>query len=133
MVELPADTLFAFDVADLSPGAQANLAKAAELVRGAPPGAVAVTGYTDAKGDAAYNQRLSERRAAAVAQWMRAQPGVRQRAFTVAGKGETAPVVPNTVGKRLTGTRSKDQMTICCAVRRQEGSTTGSIRMPARA
>lgn len=95
VVELPSDTLFAFDKAELSPEAQGNLAEAAELIRGAPPGPVAITGHTDAKGDDAYNQRLSERRAAAVADWMRGQVGVRQRTFTVSGKGETEPVAPN--------------------------------------
>ncbi len=95
VVELPTDTLFAFDKADLSPDAEDNLAKAAELIRQAPPGPIAITGHTDAKGDDAYNQTLSERRAAAVAEWMKAQVGVRQRAFTVLGKGETQPIAPN--------------------------------------
>jgi outer membrane protein OmpA-like peptidoglycan-associated protein len=63
VVELPTDTLFAFDKADLSPDAEANLAKAAELIRQAPSGPIAITGHTDAKGDDAYNQTLSERRA----------------------------------------------------------------------
>ena len=96
VVELPADTLFAFDKAELSPEAQGNLAKAAELIRQAPPGPIAITGHTDAKGEDAYNQRLSEQRAAAVAEWMRGQVGVQQRTFTVSGKGEGQPIAPNT-------------------------------------
>lgn len=96
VVELPTDTLFAFDKAELSPQAEANLQQVAELIRRAPPGPIAVTGHTDSKGDDAYNQALSERRANAVATWLRAQVGVRQRAITVAGKGESEPVVPNT-------------------------------------
>jgi outer membrane protein OmpA-like peptidoglycan-associated protein len=95
VVELPTDTLFAFDRAELSPQAEADLQHVAELIRRAPPGPIAVTGHTDSKGDDAYNQALSERRANAVASWLRAQVGVRQREITVAGKGETAPVVPN--------------------------------------
>lgn len=96
VVELPADTLFAFDKAELSPAATANLNQGAALIRAAPPGPIGITGHTDSKGEDAYNQTLSERRANAVATWLRGQAGVRQRGFTVAGKGETAPVVPNT-------------------------------------
>jgi outer membrane protein OmpA-like peptidoglycan-associated protein len=95
VVELPTDTLFAFDKAELSPEAQGNLAKAAELIRAAPHGPIAITGHTDAKGEDAYNQRLSEQRAEAVAEWMRGQVGVRQRTFTVSGEGEGQPVAPN--------------------------------------
>lgn len=95
VVELPADTLFAFDKAELSPAATANLNQAAALIRAAPPGPIGITGHTDSKGDDGYNQALSERRAEAVATWMRGQVGVRQRELTVAGKGESAPVVPN--------------------------------------
>ncbi|WP_176472942.1 OmpA family protein [Sphingomonas lenta] len=95
VIELPADTLFEFDKAELTPAAQENLLKAAEAIRRAPPGPVAVTGHTDAKGSDAYNQELSEARARAVAEWMRGQVGVRQRSFTVAGKGEAQPVAPN--------------------------------------
>jgi outer membrane protein OmpA-like peptidoglycan-associated protein len=95
IVDLPADALFEFDKADLTPGAEAELRKAAELIRKAPPGAIAVIGHSDAKGDDAYNQRLSERRAQSVADWFASQVGVRQRAFRVSGKGETAPIAPN--------------------------------------
>lgn len=95
IVEMPTDTLFAFDKAELSPEASANLEKAAALIRQAPPGPIAITGYTDGKGDKAYNQRLSERRAQAVAEWMKTRGGVRQRSFAVAGKGESDPVAAN--------------------------------------
>lgn len=95
IVDLPADTLFAFDKADLTPDATVQLGKAAELIRAAPPGAIRVVGHTDSKGDDAYNQRLSEARARAVADWFGQQVGVRQRAFDVTGMGEGAPIAPN--------------------------------------
>ncbi len=96
IIDLPADALFEFDKADLTPAAEDELRKAAELIRTAPAGAIQVTGHTDAKGDDAYNQRLSEARARAVADWFDRQVGVRQREFTISGKGETAPIAPNT-------------------------------------
>ena len=95
IVDLPADALFEFDKADLTPGAETELSKAAELIRKAPPGAIEVIGHSDAKGDDAYNLRLSEKRARTVADWFASQVGVRQRAFRVSGKGETVPIAPN--------------------------------------
>ena len=95
IIDLAADALFEFDKADLTPAAEAQLQKAAALIRKAPPGGIQVIGHTDAKGDDAYNQRLSEARARTVADWFAAQVGVRQREFTVSGKGETAPIAPN--------------------------------------
>ncbi|MEI4505743.1 OmpA family protein [Sphingopyxis sp. CCNWLW253] len=95
IVDLPADALFEFDRADLTPGAEAELRKAAELIRKAPTGAIEVIGHSDAKGDDAYNLRLSEKRARTVADWFAGQVGVRQRTFRVSGKGETEPIAPN--------------------------------------
>ncbi|MGN7930052.1 OmpA family protein [Sphingopyxis sp. 22461] len=95
IVDLPADALFEFDKADLTPGAEVELQKAAELIRKAPPGAIEVIGHSDAKGDDAYNLRLSEKRARTVADWFAGQVGVRQRTFRVSGKGETDPIAAN--------------------------------------
>lgn len=95
IVELAADTLFAFDKADLAPEAQGNLTKTADLIRKGGAGAVAITGYTDAKGTDDYNLDLSQRRAAAVAGWLKTQPGLADRSFTTTGKGKADPVAPN--------------------------------------
>ena len=95
VIDLPADALFDFDKATLTPAAEAELLKAAELIRRSPTGTIQVIGHTDAKGDDAYNQRLSEARAQAVSDWLGGQVGVRTRAFQVVGKGETAPIAAN--------------------------------------
>lgn len=95
IIDLPADALFEFDKADLTPAAEAQLQQVAALIRKASPGGIQVIGHTDAKGDDAYNQRLSEARARTVADWFARQVGVRQRDFAVSGKGETAPIAPN--------------------------------------
>lgn len=65
-VQLAADTLFAFDEATLTPEAQANLQRVADLVRAGAPGEISVVGHSDAKGEEAYNLDLSTRRAEAV-------------------------------------------------------------------
>lgn len=95
VLELPADALFEFDEAVLTRAAQAELGKASAMIAGSPPGAIDVIGHTDAKGDDAYNQRLSEARAQAVADWFGGQVGVRRREFQVSGRGEAEPVAPN--------------------------------------
>jgi outer membrane protein OmpA-like peptidoglycan-associated protein len=95
VIDLPSDALFEFDKAELTPDAEAQLRKAAEVIGRAPPGEIGIVGHTDGKGDDAYNQNLSEARAQTVANWFRQQVGIRQRDFTVSGKGETAPIEPN--------------------------------------
>ena len=92
-VALPADTLFDFDKADVLPGAEANLATLAELI-GKTEGPVRLIGHTDAKGNDAYNQALSERRAAAVQAWLQAH-GVADGRLQAQGRGASEPVAPN--------------------------------------
>lgn len=55
---------------------------------------VAIEGHTDAQGDDAYNQQLSERRAAAVVEYLVAHGIARSRLVAV-GKGESEPAAPN--------------------------------------
>jgi hypothetical protein len=62
-IELAADVLFDFDQATLLPKAEDTLKKAAEFIGQRAKGIVLIEGHTDSKGDDAYNQKLSERRA----------------------------------------------------------------------
>ena len=95
ILDLPTDTLFPFDSAELTPQAAESLGRAAEMVRASGPGKITVAGHTDAKGDEAYNLDLSRRRAQAVAAWFGSQVGVRKREFVVMGRGEAEPIAPN--------------------------------------
>lgn len=95
IIDLPADALFDYDKATLTPAAETELRKAAELIRRGPPGRIQVIGHTDSDGDSVYNQKLSEARARTVADWFGQQVGVRQRTFSVSGKGESAPIASN--------------------------------------
>ena len=94
-VALAADTLFAFDEASLTPAAEANLTRTADLVAAGGEGVVRVVGYTDAKGEDAYNLALSRRRAEAVVAWLRARPALASRSFEAASRGEADPIAPN--------------------------------------
>jgi outer membrane protein OmpA-like peptidoglycan-associated protein len=95
IIDLPSDALFDFDKAALTADAEAQLRKAADVIRQSPPGALRIIGHTDDRGDDAYNRRLSAARAETVAAWLKQQVGVRTRAFDVSGKGESEPIAPN--------------------------------------
>ena len=93
-IELAADVLFDFDKDTLLPKAEDTLKKAASFVRERAVGVVQIEGHTDAKGDDAYNQRLSERRAESVRRWF-TRNGLGDVQFSSRGFGETRPVAPN--------------------------------------
>lgn len=94
VVDLPADVLFDFDKAIIRPDAEPALARAAELLKSYPGAQVTIGGHTDAKGDDAYNEALSLRRARSVAD--RLQSPAAGRSIKAEGFGERRPVAPNT-------------------------------------
>jgi outer membrane protein OmpA-like peptidoglycan-associated protein len=95
-IDLPADVLFDFDKADILPRAQKALHQAATIIRDRAKGTVRIEGHTDSKGSATYNQKLSERRAVAVKDWLVNKEGLRAVTFVTQGFGATRPKVPNT-------------------------------------
>jgi len=95
LFEFDATVLFAFDSAELRPDARGELDRAADIL--APRDDIIlleVAGHTDSMGDADYNQKLSERRAQSVADYL-AQNGVERERMRVVGYGESRPQVPN--------------------------------------
>lgn len=94
-VTVPADVLFDFDKADIRPAAQPALQELAVLLKEKARGSVTVTGHTDGVGEAAYNQKLSERRAAAVKAWLVGREGLGSLPITTSGAGARQPVAPN--------------------------------------
>jgi OmpA-OmpF porin, OOP family len=73
--------------------------QAADAYKSGAPVQIQVTGYTDRSGSAAYNQRLSERRANNVARAL-AGLGVPQNQMAVSGRGENDNRVPTAAGVR---------------------------------
>lgn len=67
-------------------------------------GAVRVEGHTDDTGEEAANQRLSEERARAVADYLTGH-GIAADRITVTGRGETAPAHPNDTDENRAGNR----------------------------
>ncbi len=87
-------THFAFDSAELTAEDKAELDRvAARLTELEFVGGTA-TGHTDNVGDEAYNQKLSERRAQAVVDYLAAK-GVASGRVTAIGMGETKPLADN--------------------------------------
>ena len=94
-IELAADVLFDFDKADIRPDARNALKQAGDIVRDKAKGTVRVEGHTDGKGADSYNQKLSERRANSVKDWLVKKEGLKNVRFTSAGFGAKKPVAPN--------------------------------------
>jgi outer membrane protein OmpA-like peptidoglycan-associated protein len=95
-IELAADVLFDFDSAAIQSKARPELARVAKFIHGNAKGQVRILGYTDGKGSATYNQRLSERRATSVKRWFVDKNGLRSIDFATEGFGARNPVAPNT-------------------------------------
>jgi len=95
-VTLDSTVLFAKDSARIRPSAANRLHDVASELRAKGPGAVRIVGYTDDLGTAAHGLDLSRRRARAVAGMLRRDLSAANYPFTVAGRGEADPAVPNT-------------------------------------
>ena len=94
-IELAADVPFDFDKDTLKPIAQETLQKAAAVIREQTKGKIRIDGHTDAKGDDRYNQKLSQRRAAAVKSWFAQHGKLGGRRMSTHGFGEQKPVASN--------------------------------------
>jgi outer membrane protein OmpA-like peptidoglycan-associated protein len=88
------DVLFEVDRAELKPGAMRNLRQLADALIQYPDTEVKIEGHTDSTGSESYNEELSERRAAAVRNYLLAQ-GVDSARLDTLGLGESAPVATN--------------------------------------
>ena len=95
-IELPSDILFDFDKAEIRPGAADALKKAAGVLRERAKGPVRIEGHTDSKGNAPYNQKLSEGRAESVRNWLVQREGLSTIKFVTQGFGAARPKVSNT-------------------------------------
>ncbi|MFW8633625.1 OmpA family protein [Cribrihabitans pelagius] len=94
ILSFPNDLTFATDSYAVSSAVQGDLRRVANSLVRYPNSIVQVIGHTDSDGDAAYNQRLSERRAQAVADQIQAG-GVPYNRLRIIGRGEEQPVASN--------------------------------------
>ncbi len=94
-VDIKGAALFGLNSAKLSAEGKAALDQVIEQLRGFDKvKSITVTGHTDSTGSAAYNQKLSEKRAQAVVNYL-VSKGVNPALLTAVGMGESQPIADN--------------------------------------
>jgi outer membrane protein OmpA-like peptidoglycan-associated protein len=88
------DVLFDFNSAGLRSASRSALHEMADVFNRYPNTTISVQGYTDSTGSASYNERLSERRAASVSNYLD-DLGIRSSRIRSIGYGETHPRASN--------------------------------------
>jgi OOP family OmpA-OmpF porin len=107
-ITLSADAFFDFNKAELRPRGQNLLSDIASRLQSAEYETITVVGHSDRLGSHAYNQKLSEKRAQVVADFL-VEHGVHAHTINVIGKGETEPVTTKDQCKNL----KRKQLTEC--------------------
>ncbi len=79
-----------------------------------------VVGHTDSRGSVPYNQRLSERRAAAVKNYF-IQKGIPTDRITSEGRGKSEPLVPNTSPENMEKNRRVEIQIVPIKILEQQG------------
>ncbi|MBP9714597.1 MAG: OmpA family protein [Sterolibacterium sp.] len=90
-ITLAADALFDFDKATLRPEGMAKLDELATKSKELNIEVILAVGHTDRLGGDAYNQKLSERRAASVKEYL-VSKGVEANRIDASGKGKSQPL-----------------------------------------
>jgi OOP family OmpA-OmpF porin len=85
---------FDTDQAEIKSEFRPRLDRVVQVLKDNPSVRIRVDGHTDDRGSAAYNQQLSERRAAAVADYLTSR-GVAPSRLESKGFGESSPAAPN--------------------------------------
>jgi OOP family OmpA-OmpF porin len=93
-VSLSGDASFATNSAELSTSGKAALDLFASRAQQLNVSGLAVVGHADSRGDATYNQGLSEKRANAVKSYLEGK-GILGSLIRSSGEGETSPVATN--------------------------------------
>lgn len=85
---------FDLDKSDMKPAYEVQLDELVEAMNEYPDGEFEISGHTDLRGAADYNQRLSEDRAKTVKKLL-VKRGFPANRIKAVGKGLTEPIVPN--------------------------------------
>lgn len=95
-VKMQLKVLFDFDKSDIKPIYHQELADFATFAKQYPGVDIEIGGHTDSKGTAVYNQKLSERRANSVRDYLIKNFDMSAARLTAVGYGLTQPVADNT-------------------------------------
>ena len=106
------DIHFDFDKSTLKPEAQIILKRNIQVLKDNPKAKVRIAGYTSASGTEAYNQALSERRAAAVEEYLLQEGVISHKRLSTIGYGETDPAMYEAAPKELYSKEAKANMRV---------------------
>jgi outer membrane protein OmpA-like peptidoglycan-associated protein len=106
------DVHFDFDKSTLKPEAQTILKRNIQLLKDNPKAKVRIAGYTSASGTEAYNQKLSERRAKAVQEYLINEGIITPDRLSTIGYGETNPAMYEAAPKELYSKAAKANMRV---------------------
>jgi outer membrane protein OmpA-like peptidoglycan-associated protein len=106
------DIHFAFDQSTLTPEAKIILKRDILLLKDNPKTKIRVAGYTSASGTEEYNQKLSERRAKAVQEYLISEGVITRERLSTVGFGETHPVAYESAPKDLYSPAAKANMRV---------------------
>ena len=93
-ITIQAEALFDFDKSVLKPAGKKSIDDAIAKMSQLDVEVIIATGHTDSRGTDAYNQKLSERRATTVKNYM-VSKGIPAAKISTLGKGESQPVATN--------------------------------------
>jgi len=93
-LQLPSDVTFATNQSSIQPNFYSALDAVASTLVEYPSTAIDIVGHADSDGTDAYNQDLSERRAASVKSYL-AGRGVQSVRMISSGRGESQPIASN--------------------------------------
>jgi OOP family OmpA-OmpF porin len=94
-VSITLDVKFDFDKAVVKPQYRSEVERVADFLNTHPGSTATIEGHTDSKGSDEYNLKLSDRRAAAVRDYLVKEFGVNPAKLTSIGYGETRPIATN--------------------------------------
>jgi outer membrane protein OmpA-like peptidoglycan-associated protein len=106
------DVHFDFDKATLTEEAQVILKRNIQILKANPKAKVRIAGYTSASGSESYNQRLSERRANAVNEYLTKEGVIAPDRLSTIGYGETRPAMYEAAPEELYSEAAKANMRV---------------------
>ena len=106
------DIHFNFDQSALTPEAKMILKRNFQLLKVNPKAKIRVAGYTSASGTEEYNQKLSERRATAVRQYLITEGLITPERLTKIGYGEDRPAMYESAPKNIYSPAAKSNMRV---------------------
>ena len=107
-ITVAADALFDFNKAVLRPAGKAKLDELVSMAKALKLEVILAVGHTDRIGGDAYNQKLSEKRAAAVKEYL-VSKGIEANRVYTEGKGEKQPIT----GDKCKGTAKTKALIDC--------------------